>query len=179
MGPHAWQQVIIGVVYQCVWAPYGLHHGYTGATVCTPMPLPVYWCPAALALAMLVSTHPHGGSSPRGIPFARGETTRSRPTPKRQNPRWGRTHGALLPRTDAAQGIQMSTTGACVLRRLACTWRAQAHARPRAQRGGGSAVYPARRGRPSIDATGIPPVVRNTCLIHSHMHMLIWNDHMV
>ena len=26
---------------------------------------------AALSLAMLVSAHPHGGSSPRGIPFAR------------------------------------------------------------------------------------------------------------
>ena len=65
---------------------------------------------AALSRAMLVSTHPHGGSSPRGIPFARWRDDWEGP-PKRQKPWWGRTHGALLPRTDAAKGIQMSVPG--------------------------------------------------------------------
>ena len=56
-------------------------------------------------VAMVFSTHPHGGSSPRRHPF-RPVGKRLGLSQKRQKARWGRLHGALLPRADPAKGIE-------------------------------------------------------------------------
>ena len=129
---------------------YGCHMGRTKATkavnrIVHPMPLPVYWRPCR-PLPCHARQHPSPWRFfPQGHPF-RPVARRLGGVPRTaKTHRWGRAHGALLPRTGAAKGIQMSTPGACVLRRLAYTWRAQAHARPRAQRGGGAGGAPSTR----------------------------------
>ena len=139
---------------------YGCHMGRTKATQAVnrsvhAMPLPGYWRPCR-PLPCHARQHPSPWRFfPQGHPF--------RPVARRlgwgpqhgTNTVWGgRTHGALLPRMDAAKGIQMSTPGACVLRRLACTWRAHAHARPEAsstRRGGaGQLLMPRASPRPVV-----------------------------